>query len=136
MPWLSFSRSRTAASAASTSCRSRHSPLRLTTSRSHARMARCPPGRAVDTMSWRAWEKDAVFRPMPNRPRSFGPRAVDGPLAAMVIAVTSSASVIPSPSSMTATQESRPSQVNSTLMLRACAVMQLSTRSATAASTV
>ena len=87
-------------------------------------------------MSWRAWEKDAVFSPMPKRPRSRAVLGVPGPRAAMVIAVTSSVSVIPWPSSMTATHEACPSQVNTTSTCWASAAMLLSTRSATAASTL
>ena len=85
-------------------------------------------------MRVRAWENDAVFSPMPNRPRSWAVRAAPGPRPAMVIAVTSSLSVMPRPSSLTATQESLPSQLKVTSTWRAPAAMLLSTRSATAAS--
>lgn len=89
---------------------------------------------ALVTMSCRAWEKGAVFSPMPKRLRPRGVRGVSGPRAAMIIAVTSSGSVIPWPSSATVTHESRQAHVKITSTCPASAAMLLSTRSATAAS--
>ena len=57
------------------------------------------PERRDTTVSRRHWEKLALFRPRPNRPRSGSSRVASGFLLPGRIAATSSSSVMPSPSS-------------------------------------
>ena len=81
-------------------------------------------------------ESDAVFRPSPNRPRSFAFRVADGPIELSRIASTKRASDIPVPSSTNAMCGFFEVESRVTTMLLASAVMLLSTRSAIAVESV
>ena len=95
-------------------------------------------GRSGGDGSSRHCEKEAVFRPKPNLPRSWVSRWPCGSQLPIRMARRRPSSVIPRPSSATATQDSLPAQWTGTSTLTGReptrAAMLLSTRSATAES--
>jgi hypothetical protein len=101
-------------------------------SRSHRRQEVAPPSRFEATVSRRHCEKEAVLSPMPKRPRSSAALSSSGLFAPSVIAVSSSASVIPLPSSRTEILLAVPSQSNETRTSDAPAETPLSITSARA----
>ncbi|EJN39828.1 hypothetical protein PMI38_00675 [Pseudomonas sp. GM84] len=66
-------------------------------SRSHRRQCTSPSVIVVATVSRRHWEKEAVFSPIPKRPRSAEVRSSNGLRSPSLIARSSSDSVMPLP---------------------------------------
>ena len=87
----------------------------------------------LTTCNLRHCENEAVFIPSPNRPRSLSARITSGDVLPKRIAALSSDSDIPRPSSITATVGFPRFQSAMTSIRCAPAVIELSTRSATAA---
>src|SRR5450759_1906715 len=83
----------------------------------------------VATVSLLHWEKDAVFRPRPNLPRSSGSLSSRGLLLPGRMALIKSFSLIPQPSSFIDMDEFSPFQKNFNQTFFAPAVMLLSIRS-------
>ena len=111
------------------------SVLAARTSRSHRKQASAA-FLVLATVSRRHYENDAVFRPRPKRPRSWGALASSGLRSPSRMARSSWISFIPSPSSKTAIQLSELFQKNLTSTFEALAAMLLSIRSASAPAVV
>lgn len=104
-----------------------------TSSRFHSAPAYTPLT-VLTAVNRRHCENDAVLRPRPNRPKSFGPRFLRGSVAPCRRAAITSSPVIPRPlSAMTRTGALR-LRSQKTLISVASAEMLLSIRSATAVS--
>ena len=88
------------------------------------------------TVKHRHCENEAVFKPIPNRPRSVAARSSSGLFAPNVIAVSNSASSMPRPLSRMEIQLDGPRQSNVTCTSEAPAEMLLSITSAKAAAVV
>ena len=108
-----------------------HLPDSAMWSRFHRALAVVPFVR-VTTVSTRDWENEAVFRPRPKRPRSDCALSSSGLRLPSRIASRSSSSVNPTPSSRMPTLGSDVSRLANIWIVSARAVIQLSTRSASA----
>lgn len=112
------------------SSRSDQSPVRATSSKSHS-APQISSFFFEITVNRRHWERLAVFRPSPKRPRSRTSRVTSGLRLPCLIASISSALHIPRPSSANATNGSSNGE-NETSTAEHWAAMLLSTRSAMA----
>ena len=104
-----------------------------TTSKSHTYAEMCPSF-LLATVSFLHWDKEADFKPKPNRPRSDSERPARFCSLPYFIASNSSSDDIPWPSSQIATYKFLGSIANRIEIRLASALMLLSTISATALS--
>ena len=113
----------------------RHSPWRAISARSQRAAESSAFAFLVNTVSRRQCASDAVFNPMPKRPKSCGARSMDGPPQPRRMASTNTSGDIPMPSSASRIRLDSQFHTKATRTSREPAEMLLSMRSAMLAGT-